>query len=124
MLAQDESPAPGAVSGTSRKLLRLLRKRLRQLLRATLVLAIGLAFLAGALEIWRGVSLLLLPDIGDPFDVAAFARFAFRRIGMLHFFSAKPRKGSAAGCRIFRLRLDGSLRRISGRRLRRSSATG
>jgi hypothetical protein len=72
MLAQDESPAPGAVSGTSRKLLRLLRKRLRQLLRATLVLAIGLAFLAGALEIWRGVSLLLLPDIGDPFDVAAF----------------------------------------------------
>jgi hypothetical protein len=72
MLAQDESPAPGAVSGTSRKLLRLLRKRLRQLLRATLVLAIGLAFLAGALEIWRGVSLIRLPDVGDPYDVAAF----------------------------------------------------
>ena len=74
MLAQDESPAPGAVSGTSRKLLRLLRKRLRQMLRATLVLAIGLAFLAGALEIWRGVSLIRLPDVGDPYDVAARAK--------------------------------------------------
>ena len=45
MLIQTESPAPApaAVSGTSQKLLQLLRKRLRQLARVTLVLAMGLA---------------------------------------------------------------------------------
>ena len=43
MLIQNESPAPAAVSGTSQKLLQLLRKRFRQLARVTLVLAMGLA---------------------------------------------------------------------------------
>ena len=47
-------------------------RRARRLARLMLILAIGVAFMAGALEIWRGASLLLLPDIGDPFDVAAF----------------------------------------------------
>ena len=77
MLTQHESPAPApaAVSGTSQKLLQLLRKRLRQLLRVTLVLAIGLALAATALAIWWLTSLNGLPDIGDPFDVAAFRAF-------------------------------------------------
>ena len=75
MLIQNESPAPAAVSGTSQRLLQLLRKRLRQLARVTLVLAIGLAVAAAALAIWWSTSLNGLPDIGDPFDVAAFRAF-------------------------------------------------
>ena len=78
MLIQYESPAPApaAVSGTSPKLLQLLRKRLRQLARVTLVLAICLAVAATALAIWWLTSLNGLPDIGDPFDVAAFRAFS------------------------------------------------
>jgi hypothetical protein len=74
MLTRDESPAPstGAVSSTSRKLLQLLRKRLRQLARVTLVLAIGIALAATALAVWWWKSLDGLPDIGDPFDVAEY----------------------------------------------------
>jgi hypothetical protein len=77
MLIQNESPAPApaAVSGTSQKLLQLLRKRLRQLARVTFVLAIGLALAATAFAIWWLTSLNRLPDIGDPFDVAAFRAF-------------------------------------------------
>jgi hypothetical protein len=77
MLIQDESPAPApaAVSGTSPKLVQLLRKRLRQLAGVTLVLAIGLAVAASAIAIWWLTSLNGLPDIGDPFDVAAFRAF-------------------------------------------------
>jgi hypothetical protein len=70
MPTQSESPV--AVSGTSQKTLQLLRQRLRQLLRVTLVLAICLALAATALAIWWLTSLNGLPDIGDPFDVAAF----------------------------------------------------
>ena len=78
MPTQHESPAPApaAVSGTSQKLLQLLRKRLRQLARVTLVLAICLAVAAAALAIWWLTSLNGLPDIGDPFDVAAFRAFS------------------------------------------------
>ena len=65
-----------AVSGTSQKLLQLLRKRLRQLLRVTFVLAICLALAATAFAIWWLTSLNGLPDIGDPFDVAAFRAFS------------------------------------------------
>jgi hypothetical protein len=50
----------------------LLRKRLRQLARVALVLAICLAVAASAFAIWWSTSLNGLPDIGDPFDVAAF----------------------------------------------------
>jgi hypothetical protein len=77
MLIQEETPAPAprAVSGTSQKLLRLLRKRLRQLARVTLVLTICLAVAASAFAIWWLTSLNGLPDIGDPFDVAAFRAF-------------------------------------------------
>jgi hypothetical protein len=77
MLIQHESPAPApaAVRGTSQKLLRWLRKRLRQLARVTLVLAIGLVVAAAAFAIWWLTSLNGLPDIGDPFDVAAFRAF-------------------------------------------------
>src|SRR5580692_7113268 len=73
MLTQSESPA--AVSGTSSKTLQLLYRRLRQLLRAMLVLTICLAVAATALAIWWLTSLNRLPDIGDPFDVAAFRTF-------------------------------------------------
>ena len=77
MLTQQESPAPAsaAVSGTSPKLLQLLRKRLRQLLRVVVVLAACVAVAATALAIWWLNSLNGLPDIGDPFDVAAFRAF-------------------------------------------------
>ncbi len=77
MLTQDESPAAAAaaVSGTSRKLLGLLRKRLRQLLRITLVLVICVALAATALAICWLRRLDGLPDIGDPFDVAEFRAF-------------------------------------------------
>jgi hypothetical protein len=74
MLTQSESPA--AVSATSWKTLRLLCKRLRQLLHVMLVLTICLAFAATALAIWWLTSLNGLPDIGDPFDVAAFRTFS------------------------------------------------
>ena len=60
----------------ARRLLQLLRKRLRQLARVTLVLAIGLAVAAAALAIWWLTSLNGLPDIGDPFDVAEFRAFS------------------------------------------------
>jgi hypothetical protein len=57
-------------------MIQLLRKRLRQLARVTVVLAIGLAVAAAALAIWWSTSLNGLPDIGDPFDVAAFRAFS------------------------------------------------
>ena len=70
------SKSPAAVSATSSKTIQLLRKRLRQLLHVTLVLAIGLALAATALAIWCLTSLNGLPDIGGPFDVAAFRDFS------------------------------------------------
>src|SRR3954454_11916804 len=69
------SESPAAVSGTSAKTLQLLRKRLRQLLRVMLVSTSCLAVAATALAIWWLNSLNGLPDIGDPFDVAAFRTF-------------------------------------------------
>jgi hypothetical protein len=63
--------APAAASKTSQKLLALLRKRLRQLLRA----ALGLVLAAGVFAIWWVTSLNGLPDIGDPFDVDAIRSF-------------------------------------------------
>ena len=74
MPAQSESRA--AVSSASPKMLQLLRKRFRQLLRVTLVLSIGHAVAASAIAIWWLTSLNGLPDIGDPFDVAAFRAFS------------------------------------------------
>jgi hypothetical protein len=74
MPTQSESPV--VVSGTSSKTLQLVRKRLRQLALVTLVLAICLAVAATGLAIWRLNSLNGLPDIADPFDVAAFRAFS------------------------------------------------
>jgi hypothetical protein len=73
-----ESPAFAAsvVSRRSPKLRQLLRKRLRQLLRITSGVAICLALAATAIAIWWLTSLNALPDIGDPFDVAAFRGFS------------------------------------------------
>ena len=77
MLTQSESPvqAPATAIGASSKMLQLLRRRLRQLLRITLVLAIGLALIASTLAIWWLTCLNGLPDIGDPFDVDAIHGF-------------------------------------------------
>jgi hypothetical protein len=78
MLIRPGSPvaAPAAEIGTSPKLVQLLRKRFRRLLRIALALAIVLAPTAAALVIWWLTSLNGLPDIGDPFDVAAFRAFS------------------------------------------------
>jgi hypothetical protein len=70
-----QSEASAAVRVTSSKTLQVLRKRLRQLWRVTLILAIGLTVAATALSVWWFNSLSALPDIGDPFDVAAFRAF-------------------------------------------------
>ncbi len=40
-----------------------------------LFLVLGLLFMAGALEAWRGASLIGLPNVGDPFGVAEFRSF-------------------------------------------------
>ena len=71
-LDDSTAAAPAAVSVTSQKMLQLLRRRLRQLARVTIVMAVCLASGAMALAIWWLTSLNGLPDIGDPFDVAAF----------------------------------------------------
>src|SRR5689334_18638882 len=69
------SESPVTVSGKPSKLAQLLRKRLRQLLRVVVVLTACVAVAATALAIWWLNSLNGLPDIGDPFDVAAFRAF-------------------------------------------------
>jgi hypothetical protein len=74
MPTQSESPV--AVKCTSPKMLQLLRKRLRQLWWVMIVLASCLALAVGALAIWWLRSLNGLPDIGEPFDVAAFRAFS------------------------------------------------
>jgi hypothetical protein len=72
MPTRGESLAPAAPRATSQKLLPLLRRRLRQLTRIAAVMAICLVPAVSALAIWWLTSLDGLPDIGDPFDVAAF----------------------------------------------------
>jgi hypothetical protein len=69
------SESPVAVNGKPSKAVQLLRKRLRQLLRVVVVLAACVAVAAMAFAIWWLNSLNGLPDIGDPFDVAAFRAF-------------------------------------------------
>jgi len=63
------------VSGKPSKAVELLRKRLRQLLRVVVALAACVAVAATAFVVWWLNSLNGLPDIGDPFDVAAFRAF-------------------------------------------------
>jgi hypothetical protein len=80
MPAQEGSTttAAPAVSVTSQKLRQLMRKRLRQLVRGTLVSAAFVAICARALAIWWLTSLNGLPDVGDPFDVASFRAHSVR----------------------------------------------
>jgi hypothetical protein len=63
------------VSGKPSKTVELMRKRLRQLLRFIVVLAVCVAVAATALAIWWLNSLNGLPDVGNPFDVAALRAF-------------------------------------------------
>jgi hypothetical protein len=67
-----QSETTAVVREMSPKTLQLLRKRLRRLWRVTLVLTVA----ATALAAWWLDSLHGLPDIGDPFDVAAFRAFS------------------------------------------------
>ncbi len=50
-------------------------RRGRQFVRLIFFLMIALLFMAGLLEAWRGASLIGLPDVGDPFDLAALRAF-------------------------------------------------
>ncbi len=68
------APAPTNAVPTS-KMRQLLLRRLRQLLRATIALAICLTIAAMGLGIRWLTCLNGLPDIGEPFDVAAFRSF-------------------------------------------------
>jgi hypothetical protein len=70
----DEASQP-AVRTCRTRLRGYLLRRGRQLVRLLLFLVIGLACLAAAVEIYRGASLIGLPDVGDPFDVAEFRAF-------------------------------------------------
>jgi hypothetical protein len=72
-VSRDGAPA---ASPAPTKMRQLLRRRLRQLFRAMLVLAVGLGVAGTALAIWWLTSLNGLPDIGDPFDVAALHAFS------------------------------------------------
>ncbi len=79
-------------------------RRSRLLRRLLLLLAIGVAFVAGGLEIWRCAGLIGLPDVGDPFDVAAFRAFRIppEQDAVVLFrqaqekITAMPRRSSAA----------------------------
>ena len=74
---------PEVIDRASQPAVRTWRSRLRgylarrgkQLLRLLLFLGISVVFVAGAVEIYRGASLIGLPDVGDPFDVAEFRAF-------------------------------------------------
>jgi hypothetical protein len=74
MVAQDNAPASTSAptSDGSGKLIRLLRKRLRQLAVAVAALGVALTVAAAGVAIWWLTCLNGLPDIGDPFDVSAF----------------------------------------------------
>jgi hypothetical protein len=75
MSTQSESLAPAAEDVASPKPRRLVGKRLRQLRRITLIFAGCVATAVAVLTLWWVTSLIGLPDIGDPFDVAAFHAF-------------------------------------------------
>src|ERR1017187_1322877 len=77
MLTRDEADQSEQTRAPSRqpRLRRYLIRRGRLLSRVVMILVIGLLFIAGLVELWRGASLLRLPDVGDPFDVAAFRAF-------------------------------------------------
>jgi hypothetical protein len=70
-----ETESRATESGKPSKAMELLRRRLRQLRRVVVVLSTSVAVAAVALAIWWLNSLNRLPDIGDPFDVAAFRAF-------------------------------------------------
>jgi hypothetical protein len=70
-----DQPSQSPAQSMRSRLRRYLARRSRQFLRLMLVFVLGLVFMAGALEAWRGASLIGLPNIGDPFDVAEFRSF-------------------------------------------------
>lgn len=71
--ATDPSERPVPLT-TSMRLRRWAVRRGRQLLWVSAIVVLGLALLLAGVLIWRSASLIGLPDVGDPFDVAAAAR--------------------------------------------------
>jgi hypothetical protein len=74
MVTQGETDQAGQTTAPSRqtRLRRYLARRGRQLLRVLIGLIFGLLIAAALLEIYRSSSLIGLPDVGDPFDMALF----------------------------------------------------
>ncbi len=62
---------PSAPANRGSRLRQWGTKRSRQLLKALRVFLVGLAFFLAVVMIWRGTRLIGLPNVGDPFDVAA-----------------------------------------------------
>ena len=62
---------PAVRMNASTRLRRWAARRARQLFRVSLVLTVGLVLGLSGVLIWREASLIGLPEIGDPFDVAA-----------------------------------------------------
>jgi hypothetical protein len=77
MMTQNETAPSESTSTLSLRprLRRYLARRGRQLVRVLIFLTIGLLIAAALLEIYRGASMIGLPDVSDPFDVAAFKAF-------------------------------------------------
>ena len=95
MIMPTQSESAVAVSGKPSKTVELLRKRLRQLRRVIAVSPACIAVAAMVLAIWWHNSLNVLPDIGNPFDVAALRAFSIPRTGM-NSSSSGGRTGSVA----------------------------
>jgi hypothetical protein len=67
-----DSPAPTAAGADPSRLGRWARRRARQTLNAIAILAAAALLTAAGLMLWRASRLFGLPDVGDPFDAAAF----------------------------------------------------
>lgn len=90
MRSELETPAPAERITVAKRLRRWAGRRTRQLLRALLVLSLGLALIVVGLLIWRAARLIGLRDVGDPFDVAAVSatRFSADRDAFVFFRQA------------------------------------
>jgi hypothetical protein len=95
MLTQNETATSENTTTLSwrPRLRRYLARRGRQSARVSLFLTLGLVIAAAVLEIYRGASMIGLPDVGDPFDVVAFEtiRLPMDQDAMVLFRDAEKR---------------------------------
>jgi hypothetical protein len=75
MPTQTDQPAPAEASIQPSRLRRWAARRARQFLWAMAILAVALLLTTSSVLIRRWAGLIGLPDIGDPFDVAALRAF-------------------------------------------------